>query len=45
MEAASLLDPPLVQALGVMQRSGRPESPAVCAVRAEILTIANLPVE
>jgi len=36
------LDPPLVRTLGLVQRRNKPETPALRAVRDEILTLANL---
>jgi DNA-binding transcriptional LysR family regulator len=37
------LDPPLIRTLGLVQRRNKPDSPALCAVRDEILTLANIP--
>jgi DNA-binding transcriptional LysR family regulator len=37
------LDPPLIRTLGLVQRRDKPDSPALRAVRDEILTLANIP--
>ena len=39
------LDPPLIRTLGLIQHRNKPDNPALCAVREEILTtLANIPV-
>jgi DNA-binding transcriptional LysR family regulator len=39
------LDPPLIRTLGLVQHRNKPDNPALCAVRDEILaTLSNIPV-
>lgn len=39
------LDPPLIRTLGLIQRRSKLEDPALRAVRSEILTLANVPMD
>jgi len=39
------LDPPLVRTLGLIQRRNKPDDPALRAVRHEIMTLANIPMQ